>query len=240
VADLGHPLGAGLLLKGFLETRFVEMTAFEATGGGPPDPDVLPPDLAGYRGGWDGLLGLALEFDTRDDESLPSRGWHAGQRVGRSPPGLDYGYAALETWTAAYAAPHPRWETAVKVQQATVLGRAPFYAYPYLGDKRLLRGISEKRLRDRSAQAAQAEVRWGFRLALPLIARYFGEDWQVAAFGGAGRVGEDFRSALGETLHWAGGVGGRLIIGRRLGALRGDLGFSRSGYGLYVDFNQAF
>jgi hypothetical protein len=34
-------------------------------------------------------------------------------------------------------------------------------------------------------------------------------------------------------------VGGRLIIGRRLGAVRGDLGFSRFGYGLYVDFNQA-
>ena len=62
----------------------------------------------------------------------------------------------------------------------------------------------------------------------------------MAAFGGAGRVGEDFRSASGETLHWAGGVGGRLIVGSRLGALRGDLGFSRFGYGLYVDFNQAF
>ena len=176
-AALGRPLGSGRLLKGFLEARFMEMTSLEAAGGGPPDPDVLPPELAGYRGGWDGLAGLSLEFDTRDDESLPSRGWHAGQRAGRSPPGLDYDYTGLETWAAAYATPHPRWETAVKIQQATVLGRAPFYAYPYLGDKRMLRGISEKRLRDRSAQAAQAEVRWGFRLPLPLIARFFGDEW---------------------------------------------------------------
>ena len=237
---LGHPLGAGFLLSGSLAARFLEMTDLATAAGRPPDAAILPPELPGYRGGGDCLAGLSLEFDTRDDERLPSRGWHAGQTAALSPFPADYDYADLETWLAWYAAPHPRWESAFKVQQETALGRAPFYAYPYLGDKRRLRGISGKRLRDRSAQMAQAEIRWGFHLALPVISRFLGSEWQLAGFGGAGRVGEDFGDAWGETLHWAGGVGGRLIVGERLGALRGDLGFSRYGYGLYVDFNQAF
>jgi len=103
-----------------------------------------------------------------------------------------------------------------------------------------LRGITRKRLRDNSAQALQAEARYLFALKLPLIARYLGYQWQIAAFGGCGRVGEDFAGASREALHWSGGVGGRLIIGKRLGALRGDLGFSEYGVGLYIDFNQAF
>jgi hypothetical protein len=62
----------------------------------------------------------------------------------------------------------------------------------------------------------------------------------MAAFAGAGRVGADFASASREEIHAAAGAGGRLLIGKRLGAVRGDLAFSRFGYGLYLDFNQAF
>lgn len=240
VLEAGRPLGAGFFLKGAYQPEWVEMRRTGAAGGGEADPDILGPELPGYSGGFDDVLALSLEYDTRDDESLPSMGWHGGHRVGLSAVRAVYAYRLVETWLARHASPHPDWEVAVKGFQKTVSGDAPFYAYPHLGDKRLLRGIPEKRLRDRSAQAFQAEVRYGFDLALPLIARHFGDRWQLAAFAGAGKVGPDFGGALAETPHVAGGVGGRLIIGRRLGAVRGDLGFSRFGFGIYVDFNQAF
>jgi hypothetical protein len=35
-------------------------------------------------------------------------------------------------------------------------------------------------------------------------------------------------------------VGGRLIFNNRVGAMRGDLGFSEHGVALIVKFNQAF
>jgi outer membrane protein assembly factor BamA len=238
--EAGHALGSGFFLKVSYAGGWMEMRSREDADGDPADPEVLGPELPGYRGGLDELLGISLELDTRDDERLPSRGWHAGHRVAHSLLRLDYSFSRTETWLAAYARPRPSWEAAVKGFQQTVQGDAPFYAYPYLGDKRLLRGIPEKRLRDRSAQAVQAEVRYAFRLALPLIARAFGDTWQLAAFAGAGRVGPDFGAASVAAPHFAGGLGGRLIIGKRLGAVRGDLGFSRFGYGLYVDFNQAF
>lgn len=239
--EVGRTLDSGLLAHGFFQARWVDMRDMPAAPG-TSGPGVTPlgPNLPGYLGGWDDLAGIALEYDTRDDERLPSRGWHAGQRLAHSLAGGDYAYGWIETWLAHYSRPWPAWEFAAKGFQQTVIGRAPFYALPYLGDKRLLRGIPEKRLRDRSAQALQAELRWTFRLALPLIARYFGDTWQMAAFGGAGRVGSDFGDAGREEIHAAAGAGGRLLIGKRLGAVRGDLAFSRFGYGLYVDFNQAF
>ena len=179
-------------------------------------------------------------MDTRDDDRLPSRGWHAGHWIGHSLASGRYPYGAMETWLAAYAVPARDWEAAAKVFQRTVSGEPPFYALPYLGDKRLLRGIPGKRLRDRSVQAAQAEVRWGFRLAVPGVAAFLGDTWQLAAFAGVGRVGPDFTAASLESPHPSGGVGGRLILGKRLGAIRGDLGFSGFGLGVYIDFNQAF
>lgn len=238
--EVGHPLGAGFLARAMWQVRHVEMRDMPAPGGPGTPPTPLAPELPGYGGGWDDLAGLSLELDTRDDERLPSRGWHAGHRFAHSLARIDYSYGWIETWLARYANPWPAWELAAKGFQKTAVGRAPFYAWPYLGDKRLLRGIPEKRLRDRSAQALQAELRWSFRLALPLVARFFGDTWQMAAFAGAGRVGADFATASREEIHVAGGAGGRLLIGNRLGALRGDLAVSRFGYGLYVDFNQAF
>ena len=109
-----------------------------------------------------------------------------------------------------------------------------------MGDENVLRGVNHKRFRDRSAQAAQAELRFGFPLALPYIDAWLGHEWQLATFVETGRVGSTFASASQADLHFSSGVGGRLLIGKRLGAVRGDLAFSSYGFALIIDFNQAF
>jgi hypothetical protein len=53
-------------------------------------------------------------------------------------------------------------------------------------------------------------------------------------------VGSDFAAATRAAAHFSGGLGGRLLVGRRQGAIRGDLAFSAYGAALIIDFNQAF
>ena len=86
----------------------------------------------------------------------------------------------------------------------------------------------------------QAEARFGFPLALPIITSWLGKDYQFAVFGEAGRVGSDFAEASAAELHYSGGFGGRLIFNERVGAMRADLGFSEHGMAFIVKFNQAF
>jgi len=83
-------------------------------------------------------------------------------------------------------------------------------------------------------------LRFNFPLALPIIRSWLGKDWQIATFAETGRVGSDFEDASHAALNFSGGVGGRLIFNNRVGAMRGDLGFSEHGVALIVKFNQAF
>lgn len=201
---------------------------------------LLPPNSAGREGGWHDFYESTLEYDSRDEEDLPTRGLHLGLRFGHSSPMADFDFGKGEVFAAAYAMPHEKIEWAGKVVQRSAFGPAPFYELPVLGDRKMLRGIPDRRLRDAHAQALQTEWRYTFKLALPLIARAFGDTWQVAAFGELGRVSGGIQQIWQETWHPSAGLGGRLIVHHRLGALRGDIGFSEYGYGLYVDFNQAF
>jgi hypothetical protein len=125
--EVGRPLGSGFLAQGLFQARHVDMRDMPAAAGD-SGAGITPlgPELPGYRGGWDDLAGLSLELDTRDDERLPSRGWHAGQRVAHSLVRADYAYGWIETWLAAYARPWPDWEFAAKGFQQTVTGLAPF------------------------------------------------------------------------------------------------------------------
>jgi len=196
--------------------------------------------LVGYQGGLYDLLEGGLEWDTRDEEELPTQGLHIGSRLQHSLPGSEFDFAKHEEWGALYFKPGKNWETAFKIAQRGVWGNAPFMEWPALGDRKLLRGVPRRRLRDRNAQTLQAELRYQFKLALPIIARHLGDTWQIATFGELGRVANDLENLQSASLNPSGGMGGRLIVGQRLGVLRGDLGFSRFGFGIYIDFNQAF
>jgi hypothetical protein len=200
---------------------------------------ILGPGVTGYRGGVADQWTAGLEYDTRDNKDVPSRGVHAGQHFGTSLGGTS-DFRSAESWFAAYDTWRKHWEVAGKLWQKTLFGDPAFFVEPNLGNEDVLRGVPHKRFRDKSAQALQTEIRFGFPLVLPIIDSWLGHDWQVAAYGETGRVGSGIREASGENLHFSGGVGGRLIFKNRVGAMRGDLAFSEYGYALIVKFNQAF
>lgn len=207
---------------------------------GAPSPElVLGPQVTGSKGGVSDVWETGFEYDTRDNRDLVTHGWHAAQRFGTSLVG-DFSFQTSETWLARYEALGSHWELAGKLWQKTMFGNPPFYLEPNLGNEDVLRGVPNKRFRDRSAQAAQAELRFNFPLALPIIRSWLGKDWQIVTFAETGRVGSDFEEASRATLHHSAGVGGRLVFNDHNGAMRGDLGFSEHGVALIVKFNQAF
>jgi hypothetical protein len=221
------------------KTEIWNITTIHRADGAPGAARILGPQVAGYRGGVSDLWETGIEYDSRDNKDLPARGLYAAQHFGSSLAG-EFDFQAVESWFAAYETLGTRWEIAGKVWQKTLFGEPPFFVEPNLGNEDQLRGVPHKRFRDKSAQLAQVEARFGFPLALPIIAGWLGRDWQIAAFGETGRVGTDFAEASRENLHYSGGVGGRLIFKNRVGAMRGDLGFSEHGMGFIVKFNQAF
>jgi hypothetical protein len=216
-----------------------EISGIRKLDGGGDAAQTLGPQVPGHDGGVSDFWETGLEYDTRDNKDVPARGLHASQRVGASLAG-EFRYQGHETWLAAYETLGRHWEIAGKLWQKTLVGEPPFFAEPNLGNEDQLRGVPHKRFRDKSAQLAQAEIRFGFPLALPVIRSWLGKDWQIAAFGETGRVGSTFAEASSGSLHYSGGIGGRLIFNDRVGCMRGDLGFSEHGLALIVKFNQAF
>lgn len=215
------------------------ITRIHKVDGTPGAEALLGPHVTGHDGGIADVWETGVEYDTRDSRDVPVNGLHASQRFGTALAG-DFAFQTSESWLAAYRTLSPRFEVAGKLWQKTMFGDPPFFLEPNLGNEDVLRGVPNKRFRDRSAQAAQAEVRFNFPLALPIIASWLGKDWQLAAFGETGRVGSSFTEASRADQHYSGGVGGRLIFNGRSGVMRGDLGFSEHGVALIVKFNQAF
>jgi hypothetical protein len=207
---------------------------------GQPGADtILGVGVKGHDGGAADQWTVGLEYDSRDNHDVPSRGLWAGQNLGSSLAGTS-NFQSSESWFAAYDTWGRHVEVASRLWQKTLYGDPDFFVEPNLGNEDVLRGVPHKRFRDKSAQALQAEIRYGFPLALPIIRSWLGKDWQIAAYGETGRVGSDFTEASRATLNYSGGIGGRLIFNNRVGCMRGDLAFSEHGMALIVKFNQAF
>jgi outer membrane protein assembly factor BamA len=216
-----------------------DISRIERTNGDPGASGILGPGVTGSNGGVSDLWETGVEYDSRDSKDVPSKGIYAAQRIGTSLAS-EFSFQSAETWVYGYRGLGRHWEFAGRLWQKTLFGDPPFFVEPNLGNEDQLRGVPHKRFRDKSAQLATAEVRFGFPLRLPLIASWLGKDWQVATFGETGRVGDTFDEASRGKLNYSGGVGGRLIFNDRVGCMRGDLGFSEHGMALIVKFNQAF
>src|SRR5690606_22991586 len=128
--------------------------------------DSVSENYAGV-GGWGGGTWIpwtvGMEWDSRDEPHLPSRGWHAGQTYSRPLAG-DFNYGLAQTWLTQYAACGGRVESACEVSQSWIDGHPPLSALPVLGDRKTLRGLPDKRMRDFCTQSLEAEIRYGFPL----------------------------------------------------------------------------
>jgi hypothetical protein len=90
-------------------------------------------------------------------------------------------------------------------------GDAPFYMLPFVS----MRGIPAVRYQGRSTALVETEWRWDFT-----------NRWSVVGFGGGGKAMQEDESFNSAAWHFAGGVGSRYLIARKLN-IRGGIDVAR-------------
>ena len=154
-----------------------------------------------------GKLGFVLDYDSRDNIFTPNKGvfFEMEAAFARAAFGSDSSYETL--YARAYTW-HPIGDFVAGARGDARLsgGEVPFYAQPYV----VLRGVPAARYQDRNAVMAEAEVRWNVD-----------SRWALVAFAGGGK-------AYGRRQSWdesknvfAGGLGLRYLVARKLGMYAG-------------------
>ncbi len=112
-------------------------------------------------------------------------------------------------------------------------GNVPFNNLALLGGESTMRGYYLGRYRDKNLLATQAELRW-----LPFG---FSKRWGGTLFGSLGTVAPTVNQFQLNQVRWAVGGGIRFLFFQNKDVyLRGDLGFTREGTGLYFSLGEAF
>lgn len=185
----------------------------------PPESPILEPRSADGR---DAGLGLVAHWDSRDNIFAPTKGQdgllvytYYGDSVGG-----EFRYDKLEGRIYSYHPLVSRFILGVRLDGAQVGDGAPFYALPFVD----LRGIPIGRYQDQFAGVAELEGLWN------VIGR-----WTVVGFGGAGHVDGDIPILSNKQTVWAGGVGFRYLLARRLGIKAGvDFAWSEEDFAFYI------
>ena len=177
----------------------------------------------GVVDGFSGFLSATLQFDTRDDEVVPRRGFFqewSYESARNSLLGLFFEQIDFSriTLTNAYYIPlGSRWNFSHRMVLEVLSGAAPLYAYGEIGGSRRvqglggsgsLRGFDTQRFTDDVRFFSNAEFRyqiydmWFFRQHI---------EWQGMVFFDAGRVWADLDQIGLSGMHSSGGAGVRMI-----------------------------
>ena len=154
-----------------------------------------------------GKLGLVIDYDTRDNIFTPNKGtfFEMEAAFARGSFGGDSNYETLYARAFSW---HPVGDFVLGVRGDARLstGDIPFYAQPYV----VLRGVPAVRYQDRNALMLEGEARWNID-----------SRWALVGFAGGGK-------AYGRRQSWdeaknvfAGGVGFRYLVARKLGLYAG-------------------
>lgn len=112
-------------------------------------------------------------------------------------------------------------------------GTIPFNNLALLGGEGTMRGYYLGRYRDKNLLAVQSELRW-----LPFG---FSKRWGGTLFAGLGTVAPALDKLQFNQVRWAVGGGVRFLFFQRKDVyLRGDLGVTREGTGIYLSLGEAF
>jgi len=189
--------------------------------------------LVGRDGGLTSGLGLAVAWDTRDNNFFPSSGGYYEAYASNFYEflGSDFEYNKYIVDLRHYF--NPISDNVIAVQSYLLMesGTPPFYDLGLLGGSKLMRGTILGRYRDKTYYTVQTEYRipnliWKFGLIL------------MAGFGDvAPSVGRITISTVKPTY----GFGIRFRIDElQKVEIRMDLAFGRGSNGIYFDINQAF
>jgi hypothetical protein len=122
---------------------------------------------------------------------------------------------------------------AVQATGTFMQGNVPFNNLALLGGESTMRGYYLGRYRDKNLLATQAELRW-----LPFG---FSKRWGGTLFGSLGTVAPTVSQFQLNQVRWAVGGGVRFLFFQKKDVfLRGDVGFTREGTGLYFSLGEAF
>lgn len=197
--------------------------------------DLLNPDISGYAGGWANGVGPTLAYDTRDDLLYPTSGWFASASAlwFEDWMGSDYRFQLSMVDIRRFISINK--DKSILGFQGYFShsnGGVPFFKLPYIGGKRMLRGIPHPhKYLDENAWFVQSEWRQSIW-------------WRIGAvaFAGTGKVFPTIKEGLFNDLHVVGGVGLRFRVLPHDGLnFRIDYGVSNHDEsGVYFTIREAF
>jgi len=210
-----------------LEYQHHNATSFEEGG------QLETGEVLGTTGGAVIGLGLALDWDHRDNRYQPSEGWYIQSRimqfVGTNSDGYNFLLGSLD-WRA-----YRRMASAhILAGQIFVEGAndgTPYWRLPSLGGESYARAYSRDRWLDDTLVAAQGEWRWQAM-----------RRWGAVAFAGAGVVDDDLRSLQFKYLRPSVGVGIRYftVKGDDLVPIRLDFAVGYDNWRFSFGISEAF
>ncbi len=189
--------------------------------------------IVGSEGGLTSGLGLAVAWDTRDNNFFPSRGGYYEVYTSNFFEfiGSDFNYSKTVVDLRHY------WNITsdhILAAQAYLLsegGTPPFYDLGLLGGSKLMRGTIMGRYRDKTYYVVQSEYR------MPLLVWRFG----IILFAGLGDVAPSVGRITISTVKPTYGFGIRFRFDElEKVEIRMDVGFGKGSNGIYFDINQAF
>lgn len=211
------------------EYRYVEVrTSLNPAQIRYPDQQIPAPELDSIVP----ALGVASEYDTRDNEFSPRRGL-LGKAVylrAAKSLGAKSDFGRVEASLNGYHGLDARSVLAWRVSLCWTGGGAPFYQLCSFGQQSDLRGYQAGQYIDHAMYAVQAEYR-----------RHLFWRLGAVAFAGIGEVSDSFWSMNTKDLLPAGGVGLRLLASKTYGVnVRVDYAKGKDSDGLYFSIGEAF
>lgn len=209
--------------------EFRDMSVVDQKG----NPFLEDTALVGREGGLTSGLGLALSWDTRDNNFFPSSGGFYEIYATHFTDfwGSDYNYTKNVIDLRQYINLTLDHVLAVQAYILRETDTPPFYDLGLLGGSRIMRGYITGRYRDRVYYTIQSEYR------MPQLVWRFG----LILFAGVGDVATSLSMLEISTVKPTYGLGIRFRIDElQKVEVRMDVGFGKGTNGIYFDINQAF
>jgi outer membrane protein assembly factor BamA len=189
-------------------------------------------DPIGKNGGTISNLGMGFLYEGRDNLMSPTRGNFFEAQFYKAAPfiGSDFNYYKFNLDVRKYISLGKNITLANQLFLSEITGDAPFYDYNQIGSTFKMRGMSERRYRDKALLAYQSELR------LPIYKRF-----RINLFGSFGHVGSTIRDIPLNNLEYAYGIGLRYVLNKvDKTMIRVDIGRSREGTNFYFTTSEAF
>lgn len=174
-------------------------------------------------------LGLGLHYDSRNNPLTPTNGTNAyvEGKFNREAFGGDRDFENYDAHIYAFRKLSPTLHVGGKVEFNAIRGDFPGYFAPAIN----LRGVQAQQYEGMNVVSSEVELTWQAN-----------KRWSLLAFGGVGSSDAGDRRYFKDSGGvWAGGVGFRYKLARKLGLDAGlDLAYGPDGATVYIQFGHAW